>query len=126
MAKSIIDFSNPMKVQDLAKKWGQETKGAIAFQLATLNLKDKGDLINSIGVKIKKRFGEVEAVRFEYLYYGLFHDVGAQNVFGKGVSLPAQNWKAAAINPKIEGLADKLAEYYAELAIKNIQVSNTK
>lgn len=123
MANTIVE---PKKIEIIAKAWGKSTKPAIAFQLARLGLKDRGKLINSISVKIKKRFGTVESVRFEYLYYGLFHDVGAKNVFGKNVNLPGLHWKALSINPKLDELGDALADYFAETAIKNIEFSKTK
>jgi phage gpG-like protein len=115
---------NPEKVAQIAKKWGAEQKSALALQLAQLGLKDRGDLINSLSATVRKKTGDVEAVTFRYLYYGLFHEVGATNVFGKGVNLQARSWQAKAINPKIEELADQVGEYYADVAVKNIHFNS--
>lgn len=122
MAKVLVGNKhyNPEIVEKLAKEWGTGTKSALALQIAKLGLKDRGLLMNSISVGIKRKFGDVDAITFRYLYYGLFHNVGAKNVFGKGVTLPALHWKASGINPRIEDLADKVGEYYAQVLIKNI------
>lgn len=111
---------NPEAVAKIARKWGKNQKSALALQLAKLGLKDRGELIKSLSFSVRRKNGDVEAITFKYLYYGLFHEVGAINAFGKGIDLPARGWQAAAINPKIEELADEVAEYYAETAIKNI------
>ncbi len=108
------------KQEDIVLRWTEKAKSNIALELAKLGLEDRGKLINSISGKVRKRYGDIEAVTFRYLYYGFFHHSGAINAFGKGVDLPALNWQANAINPLMEGLATDLAEHYAEVAIKNI------
>lgn len=123
MAKNTdIPHYNPDVVKKIALKWAKEKSlPMMAITLAKLGLKDRGKLIRSLKAKVRKRFGDVESVRMEFLWYGLFHQVGAENVFGKGISLPSQNWLGEGINPNIESLANDLANYYGDITIKNIE-----
>ena len=126
MAKGLITEDELKELELIAREFGTNTTASISNQIARLGLKDKGELLKSIKYRLKKNIGAVEGVTFSYNYYGLFHDVGADNVFGKGVKLPALNWRASAINPNVPKLADKLAEKYGEIAIKNILFQKTK
>jgi len=113
-------FIDRNKLEKSALEWGRGTRSALALEIARLGLKDRNKLVNSIRVRLRRRFGEVESVQFSYLYYGLFHDVGAKNAFDKGVNLPGLHWKALGINPRIGQLADIVGEFYAETAVRNV------
>jgi phage gpG-like protein len=126
MAKGLITESELKQLETIAREFGGKTSADISSQISRLGLKDKGDLIRSIKYGLKKNLGVVEGITFSYNYYGLFHDVGADNAFGKGVRLPARNWRANAINPNAEKLADQLANKYGDIAIKNILFEKTK
>jgi hypothetical protein len=106
------------KVNLVAKKWGSYMVPRIQSQIQRLGFVDRMTLLNSIKVKLKKTDGLAEAVTFEYAWYGLMHNVGAKNVFGKGVTLPATHWKSKAINPEIESLATEMAETWSSAYIR--------
>lgn len=110
----------------IAQEWGKRIAPMLAAKIQSLGLVDRGKLIRSIKSKIKKRDGLIEAVQFQYLYYGLFHDVGADDVFGKGVKLPANSWASKVINPNIEQLATPLAEAYSDAFVKNFLSKSNK
>ena len=113
------------KVNASAVRWGNYVKPQIQSQIQRLGLVERMNLLNSIKVKIKKNVGLVEVVSFEYAWYGLFHNSGANNAFGKGVTLPALHWKSKAINPNIEALANEVSEGYAN-AVVNAALSKQK
>ena len=121
-----IAHADPARTSQLALEWGQKQAiSSLALQLAKLGLKDRAVLINSLKAKIRKKFGEIDSVRIEFEWYGLFHNYGAENAFGKGVDLPATFWIAMGVNPVIQDLADKVGDYYAEVAIKNIEIGKS-
>ena len=124
MANSLKD--NPhhdlAAINKIALDWGRKKAlSSLALAIGKLGLQDRSILINSLKAKTKKRAGDVESVRVEFAWYGLFHNTGATNAFGKGVNLPAKFWIGAGINPVIGELADKVSDYYADVVIKSIE-----
>jgi len=140
MAQRILTSKDLAEIELIVRKFGNETKESLSFQLNSLDLRSKADvfakikdhngvkkhLADSIKVKLKRRFGQVDAVVFSYNWYGLFHDIGAKNVFGKGLDLPALEWRGAAINPPSKLLADKLQNFYANIALNAIVFEKNK
>jgi hypothetical protein len=114
------------KAQDLAKKFGAAALTEMAFNISQLGLVDRGNLLKSLKVSVHQKQGEVDRVQFRYEWYGRFHEVGAENVFGKGVHLQPLNWRSKAIENHIQGLNQDFAEYYASLILEEIVIDTAK
>lgn len=114
------------KAQDLAKKFGAAALTDMAFNITRLDLVDRGNLLRSLKSSVHSTYGEVDRVQFRYEWYGRFHEVGAENVFGKGVHLKGLNWRSEAIEKNIGSLNEDFTEYYASLIIEEITIDSVK
>lgn len=131
----VLTIQDLQILEQISKEFGNESTTKMGFEIAKLGLRSRAEVFSrikaknnvkkhledSITNKLKKSFGEVIGIRFDYNWYGLFYNTGAQNVFGKGLTHPAHQWQAAALNPEIEKLATKVAGFYADVMIKNIE-----
>ena len=124
----IYDFKkyDLSKAKELASKFGSAALTEMAFNIQRLDLIDKGNLLRSLKFSVLSKQGEVDRVQFKYEWYGRFHEVGAENIFGNGQSLPGQHWRSEAIEKNIEGLNADFAEYYASLIIEEITIDSSK
>ena len=140
MAEKILTSLDLAQLETHSKLFASKGKTNLGFELSRLGLRSKSEVFSrikesnqvrkhledSVTTRLKKSFGEVVGVRFNYNWYGLFFNTGANNAFGKGVNLPALQWQAAALNPEIEIFFTKITNFYGDLAIKNIEFKNKK
>lgn len=114
------------KAKELARKFGTAAVTEMAFNIQRLDLIDKGNLLKSLKFSVLSKQGEVDRVQFRYEWYGRFHEVGAENIFGTGKNLKATNWRSEAIEAHIGSLNEDFAEFYASMIIEEITIDSTK
>lgn len=114
------------------RSWGQESKQALLFAVSSLNLKERialdGEvkLINSIGFKIKRSRGRVEAVTFQFERKGVFLErgVGLGRPVGSAKAEAVKRpWLEPTLTPRVEKLADILMEKYADIIADTLKIS---
>lgn len=131
----VLTIQDLQILEQISKEFGNQSTTKMGFEIAKLGLRSrakvfsrikaqnnvKKHLADSVTNRLKKSFGEVIGIRFDYNWYGLFYNTGAVNAFGTGVTHKASQWQAAALNPEIEKLASRVAGFYADVMIKNIE-----
>lgn len=114
------------KARDIAKRFGSAVVLEMAHNIQNLDLVDKGILLKSLRSTPKQNIkGFISHIEFRYEWYGKFFELGAENVFGKGIEIKPTPWRRPAIDSKLNELSAEMAEYYAELVLKNITISST-
>jgi hypothetical protein len=115
------------EIAAITRKWTREKKKHLVANLSTLGLVRTGELIDSVRAGVRTRQGEAHTIWFKYKYYGLFHDKGAENVGRNHINLPAKHWMAQHIyGPNLDDLLEELANYYQEVAINSIKLTDVK
>ena len=89
-----------------------------------LDLIERGALLNSIKAAVRTKDQEVDRIEYTYEWYGFIHEQGAENVFGKGVNLPATGWRSDAIEAHKEELDKQFTQFYAALIIDEIDLAS--
>jgi hypothetical protein len=113
-------------VQKIADKFSKDSIIAMVQNLRAMGLVDREQLIRSIKYSLKFEYDELSRIQFSYAWYGKFFQSGANNVFGKGIELPATHWRSLAIDQFAAQLGEELSQYYANLIINNIQIEDVK
>jgi len=140
MAETPLSSFDLLKLEAFSTLFAVKGQAKLGFEVARLGLESKASLFtrikeqnrvkkhlaDSFTFRLKKSFGEVFGVRFDYNWYGLFFNTGAKNVFGKDVTLPALQWQAAALNSEIEIFFTQIASFYADVAISAIDIKISK
>lgn len=90
-----------------------------------MGLRQQGELIESLGGRIRTRDGDVESLAFSFARHGIFleHGVGR----GRPVGSPqarqaAKPWLKPVLDAEMQGLADLLANEYADLAAESVRI----
>lgn len=124
----VIDFEkyDLSKAKELASKFGAAALTEMAFNIQQMSLVQKGELLRSLKFSVGTKSGEVDRVNFMYEWYGKIQENGAENVFGKGVSISPNRWRSAAISQHMEKLNDDFSEFYASLIMDELQVDSVK
>jgi hypothetical protein len=110
------------KAQEAVKPFSEATVTAAGFNLAQLDLVDRGILLNSLKASPRSKQGFLDRIQINYAFYGKFFETGAQNAFGKGVEIPKTAWRSSAIEQNMQLLNDGMAEFYAELIVENLPI----
>ena len=115
------------EIAAITRKWAREKKKHRIANVSKMGLVDTGKLLASIRSGVRTSQGEAHTIWFKYEYYGLFHDKGADNVGRGKIKLPAKHWMAKHIyGPNVEDLLEELSEFYMELSIKSIQLTDVR
>lgn len=124
----MIDFKkyNIQKAKELARKHGANVMQLMQSNIQEMNLVDKGNLLKSIKYGIRSTKGEIDRIQFQYEWYGKFFEIGAEDVFGKGVEIKPKKWRSKAINQELENISEDFAEYYGSLILEEVQIDSTK
>ena len=124
----MIDFSkyDISKAKELAAKFGSAALNEMVMNIHSLDLIDRGVLLNSLKYSVRTKSGEVDRVQFSYEWYGRFQNTGAQNIFGNGKELEPTNWRSDALSNNLPALNDDFAEFYASLIVEEITVDSVK
>jgi hypothetical protein len=112
------------QAKELADTYGQTIKAQMVMNLHEMNLEDSGKLLRSIKFKTQKKQGVVDRIEFSYEFYGKIWETGAQNVFGKGVTLVPRHWREEAIELIKPELDQKFGELYASMIINEIFIDS--
>jgi hypothetical protein len=114
------------KAREIAKRFGSAVILDMAHNIHQLDLVEKGVLLKSLRSTPKQNIkGFISHIEFRYEWYGKFHELGASNVFGKGIEIKPTPWRKPAIEKNINDLSSEMAEYYTELILKNVGISST-
>jgi hypothetical protein len=120
--------------------WGQNTRTALLFQIARLNLRQRAALsriqkaeakaagkspeppMTTTAVKFKENFGEINVVRFTFPRHGVFveHGVGRGRPVRSSKARP-RPWLSIVIPGQVERLADIVQRLYADRAVGQIR-----
>lgn len=124
----MIDFSkyDITKAKELAAKFGSAALNEMVMNIHSLDLIDRGILLNSLKYGVKTKGGEVDRIQFSYEWYGRFQNTGANNIFGTGKALEPTNWRSDAISNNMPELNQDFAELYASLILEEITVDSVK
>lgn len=110
------------KAREIAKRFGSATILDMAHNLQSLDLVDKGNLLKSLKASPRQSIkGYIDRVEVRYEWYGKFFELGAENVFGKGVRIMPTPWRKPAIEKNIDSLSEEMTAFYAEIIMKNIE-----
>lgn len=113
------------KAREIAKRFGSAVLLDMAHNIHQLDLVDKGTLLKSLKSTPKQNIkGFISHIEFRYEWYGKFYELGAENVFGKGIEIKQTPWRKPAIEKNINELSAEMAEYYGELILQNIGISS--
>jgi hypothetical protein len=124
--KSWFELYDLKEARELAKKHGTAVLNEMHYNIADLDLVDKGNLLNSLKVSIRTKSGEVAKIEFQYEWYGIVQERGAENLFGKGINLQPSVWRDNAIDLHQEEVEREFSEFYAEIALKQIEIDPIK
>jgi hypothetical protein len=114
------------KAREIAKRFGSAVLLDMAHNIQKLDLVDRGIFLKSLKSSPKQNIkGFISHIEFRYEWYGKFFELGAENVFGKGIEIKSTPWRKPAIEKNINELNAEMAEYYAEIILKNITISST-
>lgn len=121
-----IDWNlyNLEEAKRIALNYGEKAVAKMKARLHELDLVDSGELLKSIKATTKQKFGEVDRVQFSYEFYGAIWENGANNVFGKGVTLNPKKWRndvLEALKPELEA---EFGEFYAQLIIQELKIES--
>lgn len=114
------------KAREIGKEFAKNYLASAAFNIANLDLVDKGILLNSLKASPRSKGGFLDRIQLTYEYYGFFHEVGVDNAFGKGVVIPKTQWRTMAIEDNIDQLSSDMSMYYAELIIDELKIDDVK
>lgn len=122
----VLDFSkyDIDKAREISQKFGSATLTQMVHNIHQLDLVDKGRLLQSLKFSVHTANQEVDRISFSYEWYGVFHEVGASNVFGKGINLPPKHWRNPAIDGNKAELEKDFADFYAELIVEEIKIDS--
>lgn len=121
MVQTYFKYYDEKKAAAIARKIGKKGVTEMAFNIANLGIVDKGELLKSLRVSVKKsEFGEVSGIQFSYLFYGKFFENGAKNLYGKGTKLEKKPWRNPTLNPLWEESNKEFATYYKTLIEEEI------
>lgn len=112
----------------VARTWAKTTRQKLLFELARLNIKDKQRLMRSLRSRVKLRFGQAEAVAFNFVAHGIYVAKGV----GRGTSIDQagtsaskrtpREWYNPVLDLEVEKLADILIELYGDEFLDNIKI----
>lgn len=124
----VLDFSkyDINKAREIARKFGSATLTQMIFNIHQLDLVDKGKLLETLKFSVHTSHQEVDRISFSYEWYGKFHEVGATDAFGKGVTITPKHWRNDAISKNKEQLEQDFTDFYAELIIEEIKIDSVK
>jgi len=124
----MIDFSkyDITKAKELAAKFGSAALNEMVMNIHSMDLIDRGVLLNSLKYSVRTKGGEVDRIQFAYEWYGRFQNTGAENIFGTGKALEPTNWRSDALSNNMPELNQDFAEFYASLIIEEITVDSVK
>jgi hypothetical protein len=118
---------NLNEIAAITRKWTRDKKKFLVANLSRLGLVKTGEIMKSVRAGVRTRQGEAHTIWFKYKYYGLFHDKGAENAGRNHIDLPAKHWMAQHIyGPNLDDLLESLADYYQEVAINSIKLTDVK
>lgn len=117
------------------RNWTKATQKQMLFNLASIGLHAKvnsknnasrqSQLAASIKGSVKMRGGDIDAIRFSFLYYGIFLEHGVGKGRKKDSSSALANkrpWIQKSLGRAYYVLADHIANNYADLAVGNIRI----
>lgn len=124
----LIDWRNydQEAAKKLAQKFGAAAVAQMMFNISRLSLVDTGNLLRSIKYSVRSKDGFVERIEFIYEWYGKFHEVGAENIFGKGENIDPTHWRSDAIDKYKPELDKDFTEFYGDLVLKEIVINSAK
>lgn len=114
------------KAKELAAKFGSAVVLEMQSNINKLSLVEKGNLLRSIKSGIRTKQGYVDRIQISYEWYGRIFENGAQNVFGKGVTIKPQAWRNPAIASNLDELNKDFALYYASIIAESIELEDVK
>jgi len=124
----IIDWTkyDINKAKEISQKFGSAALSQMAFNISSLDLVDKGNLLKTLKFQVKNKKGEVDRIQFSYEWYGRFHEVGANNIFGIGQNIDPKHWRSNAIEQHLKSLDDEFGEFYAQMIIEEVKIDSVK
>lgn len=124
----LVDFTkyDQKQARDIAKKYGTAILNQMQFNIQYLDLIDKSSLYKSLKFSVGSTYGEVDKITFSYEWYGKFFEMGAENVFGKGVRIKPLHWRKTAIEHYSEQLFQEFADMYAKIMIEEIVLPDVR
>lgn len=114
------------KAKELADQYGNQIVAQMAANLHDMDLIDSGKLLQSIKSKTRTKQGDIDRIEFSYEFYGKIFETGAQNAFGKGVTIAPKHWRNQAIALLKPELDEKFGELYASMIIDEIFIESVK
>lgn len=128
------------------KGWALDTRGQLRMKLRTLGVANKIKLaktvtrikisnkrvekseflFGSVRYSLRKKNQEIEAIAFRFARHGIFleHGVGKGRPVGSGKAEKAKKpWLSPVLKPAMEGLADRIAEKYADIAADEVKIN---
>ncbi|MCH2225385.1 MAG: hypothetical protein MK066_11510, partial [Crocinitomicaceae bacterium] len=78
------------EVRKIGKEFGEATVLEMQFNIANMDLVDKGILMDSISASPRSKQGFLDRIQFNYEFYGAFFEIGTG-------SLPTKKWRTEAI-----------------------------
>lgn len=114
------------KAKELADQYGSEIVARMVANLHDMDLVDTGKLLQSIKFKTRYKGGDIDRIEFSYEFYGKIFETGAQNAFGKGVTIVPKHWRNEAIELLKPELDEKFGELYASMILDEIFIENAK
>lgn len=124
----IIDWTkyDLNKAREISQRFGSAAVAQMAFNISSLDLVEKGNLLKTLQYKVKNKQGEVDRIQFTYEWYGRFHEVGADNIFGSGKNIKATHWRSNAIEQHLKSLEDEFGDFYAQMIIEEVTIDSAK
>ena len=118
------------------RNWTNATKKQMLFRLAAMGMHAKvnarksaegrqSQLAASIKGSVKMRGGDIDAIRFSFLYYGIFleHGVGKGRKRESAAAVANKRpWIQPSLGRAYYVLADHIANNYADMAVGNIRI----
>lgn len=114
------------KAKELADEYGKKGVGLMVANLHEMDLEKTGRLLKSIKSRTVTKQGDIDRIEYAYEFYGKIWETGAQNVFGKGVTLVPKHWRDDAIAQIKPELDEKFGELYASMIINEIFIESVK
>lgn len=106
-------------------KWNRQKQQQMRMNIAMLTTKGKGELLASLRAMRKVRGGEIEGTSFRFVRHGVFVQKGVgrgNRINDSGRKRKPKDWFNKEIE-NIEDLADMVAAYRADIAIKAFKIA---
>lgn len=114
------------KAKELADQYGKKGVGQMVANLHEMDLVDSERLLRSIKSRTVTKQGDIDRIEYAYEFYGKIWETGAQNAFGKGITLAPKHWRDEAIALIKPELDEKFGELYASMIIDEILIESVK